>query len=226
MSVAKSITAPYTAVESWVYDRVVAEAVAEMRDALWSELSEGLPQDERILDVGCGGGQIALALARDRAWAEVTGLDLSHDQIERAEQRARQAKLDGRVRFVQGSALDLPFPDEAFDAVLSVASIKHWPDQARGLAECVHVLAPGGKLVVVEADRGCRLEDAAAFVERFRIPRLLRPLALAAFRTWVAGQSLDLEEARALMDAHPFAERRVERIDGTPGLLLLGVKAD
>lgn len=226
MSVAKSITAPYTAVESWVYDRVVAEAVAEMRDALWSELSEGMPQDERILDVGCGGGQIALALARDRAWAEVTGLDLSHDQIERAEQRARQAELGGRVRFVQGSALDLPFPDEAFDAVLSVASIKHWPDQARGLAECVRVLAPGGKLVVVEADRGCRLEDAAAFVARFRIPRLLRPLALAAFRTWVAGQSLDLEEARALMAAHSFAEHRVERIDGTPGLLLLGVKAD
>ncbi|MFW6067177.1 MAG: methyltransferase domain-containing protein [Myxococcota bacterium] len=224
MSVAKSITAPYSAVEAWIYDRVVAEAVAEMRDVLWGELTQGLPQDARILDVGCGGGQIAIAIARERPWAEVTGLDLSHDQVERARQRAREAKLDGRLRFVQGTALDLPFPDETFDVVFSIASIKHWPDQARGLAECTRVLAPGGKLVVVEADRGCRHEDAAAFVSRFRIPRVLRPLALAAFRTWVAGQSLDLEEARTLMGHLPFAEHRVERIAGTPGLLLLGHK--
>lgn len=224
MSVVRSMTAPYTAVESWVYDRVVAEAVAELRDALWEELTAGLPQDERVLDVGCGGGQIALAIARDRAWAEVTGIDLSQHQIDRATRRASEEDLSGRVRFVQGNVLDLPFPDESFDVVFSIASIKHWPDQERGLFECARVLAPGGKLVIVEADRGCRLEDARSFVRRFRVPRLAHPVVLAAFRTWVAGQSLDLDEARALMDRLPLEQGRVMRIDGTPGLLLQGVK--
>jgi ubiquinone/menaquinone biosynthesis C-methylase UbiE len=224
MSVAKRITAPYTALESWIYDRVVAEAVAEMRGVLWEELTEGLPQDERILDVGCGGGQIAIDIAKQRPFAEVTGLDLSHDQIRRAQARAREAQVTGRLRFVQGTVLDLPFPDESFDVVFSIASIKHWPDQARGLAECVRVLAPEGRLVVVEADRGCRHEDAAEFVSRFRLPRIFRPMALGAFRTWVAGRSLDLDEARALVQALPLTEHRVERIEGTPGLLLHGVK--
>lgn len=224
MSVLKSMTAPYTAAESWIYDRVIADAVAEMRTAMMDELGAGLPEHARILDVGSGGGQIAIAIAHERPSAEVTGIDLSQEQVGRARRRAKQADVDGRVRFVQGSALDLPFEDNSFDLVLSVASIKHWPDPARGLAECARVLVPGGKLVVVEADRGCRFEDAAEFVGRFRLPGALKPLALAGFRTWVAGQSLDVDEARALLDALPLEQRRAERIAGTPGLLLTGVR--
>jgi ubiquinone/menaquinone biosynthesis C-methylase UbiE len=224
MSVAKSITAPYTALESWIYDRVVGDAVVDLREVLWEEIAAGLPEDERILDVGCGGGQIAVDIARSRPFAAITGVDLSEDQIRRAQARVTQAKVTGRVSFMQGSALDLPFPDESFDVVLSIASIKHWSDQARGLSECIRVLVPGGKLVVVEADRGCTLDDAANFVSRFRIPGFLHKPALAAFRTWVAGQSFDLEEARALLESLPLEERSVRRLDGLPALLLHGIK--
>lgn len=225
MSLADDISAPYTALESWAYDAVVADAVLELRDLMWSEIEGRVPASARIVDVGCGGGQLAVTMAESWRDARVTGLDLSAEQVARAARRGRSAGLDeSRLRFVQGSALDLPFDDESFDVVASIASLKHWPDQATGLSECVRVLAPGGTLVVVEADRGCRLEDAARLVGRFRVPRLLHPVMLASFRTWVAGQSLDLQELTELAAALPVSERSVRRIEGTPGLLLLATK--
>jgi len=225
VSLADDITAPYTKLESWAYDAIVADAVLDMREALWSELAPRVQERARIADVGCGGGQLALTMAEHWTDASVTGVDLSAQQVERATRRARSAGVpDRRLRFVEGSALELPFDDASFDVVVSIASIKHWPDQARGLAECVRVLVPEGKLIVVEADRGCRLEDADRLVGKFRTPRVLHPLMLAMFRTWVAGQSLDLTEMSELAMSLPVRERAVRRIEGAPGLVLFAVK--
>ena len=94
--------------------------------------------------------------------------------------------------------------------------------QSKGLAECVRVLRPGGQLLVVEADRGCRFNDARAFVSRWRLPKAMRPLNLSMFRTFVAGRSIDLEEARSLMSELPLTSWEVSRIRGTPALLMHG----
>lgn len=225
-SVIEDISAPYSAAESWLYDRIIAPAVLAMGEHIASELASGVRDDARLLDVGCGGGQLVVDLLRRRPSARAVGLDLSAEQIGRAVRRAREAGLGGRVRFVRGSALELPFEDEAFDVVISVASIKHWPDRALGLSECIRVLEPGGSLLVLEADRGCRLEDATAFVRKWRIPAPFRPVALALFRTWVAGQAIDLEEARELLEDSELFDRQARRLDGTPALMLRGRKPD
>lgn len=221
----KDITAAYSPAEAWIYDRVIAPAVADFAEMAQAEvLGDALSGELRaVLDVGCGGGQIAAAIAERRPEVRVTGLDLSPDQIARATRRG--AHLGDRVSFVVGSALELPFPDARFDAVYSVASIKHWPDPARGLAECVRVLRPGGLLVVVEGDRGCRYEDARRFMERLRVPRPVSRLFLPVFRTWVVGHAPDLDDARALLRPLPLDGREVRRIEGTPGLLMKGRRA-
>jgi ubiquinone/menaquinone biosynthesis C-methylase UbiE len=175
-----------------------------------------------VLEVGCGGGHLAIDGARRRPDLRITGLDLSAEQVARARRRGRD--VAARVGFLEGSALDLPFGDGEFQAAWSVASIKHWPDQRRGLTEMVRVLRPGGALAVVEADRGCRLEDARAFVAHWRVPAPLRPLALMMFRTFVAGQGLDLDDARGHLAALPLDDVRAERMPGAPGLLLAGRK--
>jgi ubiquinone/menaquinone biosynthesis C-methylase UbiE len=218
------MSAPYSAVESLIYDRVIAPAVLAMGERIAAELVDFVGEGAKVLDVGAGGGQLALELAERRPRAAVTGLDLSPDQVSRASQRARDRGLGARATFVQGSALDLPFESGRFDLVTSVASIKHWPDQAQGLAECVRVLAPGGRLMVFEADRGCRLGDARDFVRRWRLPSPLRGMALAAFRTWVAGQAIDLDDARELLAGLPLEQTEVHRVPGTPALMLGGVK--
>jgi ubiquinone/menaquinone biosynthesis C-methylase UbiE len=174
----------------------------------------------KILEVGCGGGHLAEHIAQRRSDISLCGVDLSSEQIRRAQKRCSAWR--DRMSFVQGTALDLKFSNGRFAAVISVGSFKHWPDKVQGLRECVRVLSPGGVLNIVEAERGCHLDDARAFVDKWRIPRVFKPLALFWFRTRVAGQGVDLDEARTMLEALELSERRVERIPGTPSLLIFG----
>ncbi len=168
------LTLPYSRAEGWLYDRFLAPAVVALRGPVIERFLPSLPEGARVLDVGCGGGQLLLELHRLRPDLQLSGVDLAAHQIARARARAAKAgiALDLRV----ASALELPFEDGAFDGVVSVASIKHWPDQGRGMGELTRVLAPGGHLLVVEADRA-----GAACLSRTRLERLRQegPLSLS-----------------------------------------------
>jgi SAM-dependent methyltransferase len=95
---------------------------------------------ERVLEVGCGWGELAEWIARDTG-AEVVAIDLS----ERMVQLARERGIDARVADVQ----ELPFADGAFDVVVAAWMLYHVPDLERGIDELARVLRPGGQLVAV-----------------------------------------------------------------------------
>lgn len=219
-SVTADFTAPYNPVETFVYDRVIADAVLNFATEFMEEFLQQLPQGAKVLEVGCGGGQLAAEILRRRDDLMFTGLDLAEDELRRARKRAPAAT------FVQGSALSLPFEDSDFDGVFSIASIKHWPDQRQGVNECVRVLRPGGRLVIAEVDRACTLDSARNFIRHWHIPRLARPLALPFFRTFVAGRSLDRDEARAHLDSQPLSETEVRIQQELPSLAMVGVKTE
>ena len=109
---------------------------------------------QRALDVCCGTGDLALALAR--AGAEVTGLDFSPAMLEIA--RARGQKSDSRSRkpvfhspiFIQGDALQLPFPDHSFDAVTVGYGLRNLTSWETGLREMFRVARPGARLVALD----------------------------------------------------------------------------
>ena len=99
---------------------------------------------QRILELGCGGGQCSIAFARQGAF--VVGIDLSDEQITFARQLAAQHGVD--VRFEQGDAADLGrFAAASFDIVFSAYALHYVPAIERCLAEAARVLAPGGRLV-------------------------------------------------------------------------------
>lgn len=105
----------------------------------------GVEPGERILDVGCGTGVLA---ARIQALgATVTGVDPAPGMISQA-RRSRRTR--GHLEFHVAAAENLPFPDAAFDAVVSAASMHHWSDPARGLREVSRVLRPVGRLVLAD----------------------------------------------------------------------------
>ena len=148
-----------------------------------------------------------MRVASERPDLRIVGLDLSREILGGAERRAREAGVAGRVEFIHGTALDLPFEANSFDHVYSLGSLKHWGEPRRGLTECLRVLKPSGRLLVTEADRGCRYEDATRWAADTRLIRPLQPLLVAYFRTIVTGQSIDLDDARELWSELPLVDK-------------------
>jgi len=214
---------PYTAGEAWIYDHVIAPGVSSFHGPFLDAQVDALPKGGRLLEVGCGGGQLLIELAERRPDLSLVGLDLSDGQIARA--RARTARFDGRVRCVVGSALDLPFEDGSFDGLCSVASLKHWPDPRRGLSECARVLRPGGRLFVVEADRSCRPEDVKAFCESWKLPTPFTPMSRTFFRMVVADRSPALDEVEAWSEGLPLSDLHVRRVPAAPAIVLEGTRS-
>ena len=100
---------------------------------------------QRVLDLGCGGGQCCIAFARQGA--TVTGVDISEAQLVYARRLAEQEGVT--VQFVQGSVEDLPaLAAGAYDLVFSVNTLAYVADAGACLSECWRVLAPGGRLVL------------------------------------------------------------------------------
>jgi demethylmenaquinone methyltransferase / 2-methoxy-6-polyprenyl-1,4-benzoquinol methylase len=102
----------------------------------------------RALDVATGTGDLALALARRVGPSgEVVGSDFSDGMLARAREKA--AGVPG-VRFEHADALALPYEDQSFDAATVGFGARNFGDLARGLAEMVRVVRPGGRVVVLE----------------------------------------------------------------------------
>lgn len=109
----------------------------------------GLHAGDRILDLGCGKGTSAICFAR-KYGCSVTGIDLSESLIAEARARARHARVTRQTQFVVGDAQSLPFPDGAFDAVVSQAVLVLVKDKERVIEEAVRVTRPGGRLAWME----------------------------------------------------------------------------
>ena len=91
-----------------------------------------------VLDVGCGGGFLSNHLGS--LGHRVTGLDASSDALA----VARRYDDTGSVRYQQGDALNLPFPDGSFDAVCAMDFLEHVENPDRVIAEAARVLKPSG----------------------------------------------------------------------------------
>jgi ubiquinone/menaquinone biosynthesis C-methylase UbiE len=98
----------------------------------------------RVLDVATGSGNAAIAAAR--RGCEVVGVDYVPALLERGRIRAAAEQLD--VRFVEGDAEDLGFPDASFDAVVSIYGVMFAPDHRRAAAELARVCRPGGRIAL------------------------------------------------------------------------------
>lgn len=105
------------------------------------------PVDADVLDVGCGSGN-ALRLLGRRCTGRLAGVDPSMTMVEMTRRTNARAARDGRLQVRIGSALQLPYSDDAFDVVTAIETLYFWPDAARGLREALRVLRPGGRLAI------------------------------------------------------------------------------
>ena len=119
---------------------------------------------QRVLDLGCGTGTLALLVKERQPAAEVVGLDADPEMLDQARSKAERAGVE--LRLDEGFSTELPYPDSSFDRVLSTLFFHHLdPESKRRTArEIARVLDKGGELHVADWGRPSDPLMAAAFL--------------------------------------------------------------
>jgi SAM-dependent methyltransferase len=142
----------------------------------WVDLLSRLmaPPPGRVADLGCGTGSLSVLLAA--GGYQVTGLDLSSAMVERARAKASHAAVD--IDFRVGDAAVPDLEPASYDVVLARHVVWALPDPVRSLAAWAGLLAPGGRLVLIEGHwstgAGLRSPELAALVRA--TPQLAEPV--------------------------------------------------
>jgi len=147
-----------------LYERFVARLAASTRaHALWAL---GPSSGERILDLGCGGGNALVEIAESVGPdGRAIGLDASPGMLARAQERIEDEAF--RAALSLGDARALPFEDATFDAIYVAETLELFSacETETVLQECRRVLRPDGRLVVASMDREGR--ENTAFVRGY-----------------------------------------------------------
>ena len=156
---------PWDAHAAWWQDEFTEGADPEYVEQILPLIASRLPAEGRVLDVGCGEGQVT-RLAVEHGLCAV-GLDPAGAQIDEAQRRRRAravspggeaavspggeaaVSLGGEAAYARGSLLDLPVGDATVDFVVASLVFEHVGDYRRGLAEAARVLVPGGRFLLL-----------------------------------------------------------------------------
>jgi len=120
----------------------------------------GVPAAGRMLDVGCGTGSLASAIAERKVQAQVLGIDPSKEYVAYASSRN---PFPGRVSFQLGDAQQLQFPDASFEASLSLLVFNFIPDPGKALREVRRTTKPGGPIAAAVWDYGAGMRMLRVF---------------------------------------------------------------
>lgn len=111
---------------------------------------KGMASCETVLDVAVGTADLAIELVRQEKAARVEGIDLSPEMMRIGKEKVERQRMSDRITFREGSALQLPYDDNSFDAVTCAFGVRNFSDLDAGLREMLRVLKPGGQLMVLE----------------------------------------------------------------------------
>ena len=157
------------------------------------EIVDGTPQ--QILDVACGTGDSTIAIAKAAAeGSRVTGVDISEGMMALVMDKARKAGVAERIVLQAADGEALPFADGSFQRVTCFFGIRNFEHKEKGLAEFWRVLAPGGKVVILELS-----------VPRNRILRWGYDLYFQHVLPWIGGKVSGKESAYRYLPASVHA---------------------
>jgi 2-polyprenyl-3-methyl-5-hydroxy-6-metoxy-1,4-benzoquinol methylase len=135
------------------FARLMNDSHAPLTDWAFTHLE--IPEGATVLDVGCGGGRTINQLAAKAA--QVYGIDYAAGSVAASRAHNKRLIAEGRVHVEQASVSRLPFADDKFDMVTAIETQYYWPNLQGDMKEIMHVLKPGGRLMVVaENYKGAR----------------------------------------------------------------------
>jgi SAM-dependent methyltransferase len=200
------------------FNRSAVAHAADTLDAL-VELAAPTAQ-ERWLDVACGPGIVARALASHAG--AVHGVDMTAAMITVAEREAAAAGL-ANVTFAVGDAAALELPDASFDGAVARFAIHHMPQPSRLVSELARVVRPGGRIVLADhlADENAADAAWALEVERLRDPSHWASLSLARLHALGRDAGLELERERVSPIDLDFEDWLARGSGGAPNAALI-----
>ncbi|MCR5601839.1 MAG: class I SAM-dependent methyltransferase [Ruminococcus sp.] len=134
------------------------EAGAEMLEGMnehhyavtgWALEFFDFKENDRVLDIGCGGGETLRRMSVMTEKGKLTGADYSELSVKMSKEHNKADIESGKMKIIEASVEKLPFDNEAFDKIITVESFYFWPDPQENLREVFRVLAKGGKFLIV-----------------------------------------------------------------------------
>lgn len=127
-----------------------------MRDKGWNNVDSfikaGITRGN-VLEIGPGPGYVGLEWLKRCPDSFLTGCEISPEMIRLARKNAREYGFDSKVNYVEGNCMQMPFPDDSFDAVFSNGSLHEWEDPLKVFDEINRVLKPEGIFCVTDMRR-------------------------------------------------------------------------
>ena len=121
-------------------------------DVIWRKRVVRLLKKEApdtILDIATGTGDLAINLAKTNA-TKIVGLDISSGMLDIRKQKIKKKSLDSKIDMILGDSEDMPFEDNAFDAITVAFGVRNFETLENGLKEIYRVLKPNGTFVILE----------------------------------------------------------------------------
>jgi ubiquinone/menaquinone biosynthesis C-methylase UbiE len=164
---------------------------------------------ERVLDLGCGAGHTALAMAPGAA--HVTAVDVTPSMVATATRLTAERGVKN-LSIRVADVVDLPFPDAQFDIVTSRVAAHHFADPRPALSEALRVLRPGGRLLLIDsvAPEAAALDTFINCVELLRDASHVRDWRPSEWMTMLAEtgfQPAILEHFALQLDGQEWVQR-------------------
>lgn len=116
---------------------------------LWALDFLDFGEQDRVLDIGCGGGATLMRISGRIPLGHLTGVDYSAVSVKLSREMNTEDIRNGKMEILEASVENLPFADESFDKIVTVESFYFWPDPAENLKEVLRTLKPGGTFLLI-----------------------------------------------------------------------------
>ena len=209
------------AFKAWAvtYDRTVSEELERYAGITHQEVLDRLLQlaqpknGESVLDVGTGTGWLAIRCALEMEQGQIIGVDVTPEMLAQAALNAEKVGVKERIQFAPASAMNLPYPDNQFEVVLSSLALHH-TTVSHSLDEMMRVLKPGGRIAIADMGAPTAWRSAPLSWLILLIPRAGKLIGNPRVRAEAEAfqQTYTAEEWRSLLAAKGLKRAQVTAI--------------